>query len=284
MIVVTGATGNVGRPLVRALVREGEQVTAVARRLPGADRVAGARYLSADLADPEGLAPALEGAHALYLLVSGAGEGLDPDRILKAAAGAGVGRVVLQSSQAARTRPDSPSHDHLRVFEEALRGSGLEWTVLRPGGFASNAFAWAGPVRERREVRSPFGDVGLPVVDPVDIAEVAARVLRDGAHSGRALELTGPAAVTPRERAAAIADAIGAPVRFVEQTREEARAALLEFMPEVVADGTLAILGEPSQDERRVSPDVERVLGRAPRAFAEWARDNAAAFGGPAGD
>lgn len=285
MIVVTGATGNVGRPLVRALVREGEQVTAVARRTPGGgEGIEGARYRSADLADPEGLAPLLEGADALYLLVSGAGEGLDPGRILTTAASAGVGRVVLQSSQAAGTRPDSPSHDHLRVFEEAVRGSGMEWAVLRPGGFASNSFAWAGSVRGRREVHSPFGDVGLPVIDPVDIAEVAARVLLDGAHAGRVHELTGPAAVTPRERARAIGDALGAPVRFVEQTREEARAALLEFMPEVVADGTLAILGEPSEAERRVSPDAERVLGRAPRTFAEWARDNAAAFGGPAGD
>lgn len=285
MIVVTGATGNVGRPLVRALAREGERVTAVSRRAPReGEGVAGVRHRSADLADPEGLAPLLEGADALYLLVSGAGEGLDPGRILATAEKAGVGRVVLQSSQAARTRPDSPSHDHLRVFEEAVRGSGMEWAVLRPGGFASNAFAWAGPVRERREVRSPFGDVGLPVVDPVDIAEVAARVLRDGAHSGRFHELTGPAAVTPRERARAIGDALGVPVRFVEQTREEARAALLEFMPAVVADGTLAILGEPSEDERRVSPDAERVLGRAPRTFAAWARDNAAAFGAPGGE
>ena len=118
-----------------------------------------------------------------------------------------------------------------------------------------------------------MGESGKP-----DIAEVAATVLREDGHAGRVYELTGPAPTTPRERAAAIGAAIGTPVRFAEQTREEARAQMLGFMPEQVVEGTLAILGEPVDAERRVSPDVERVLGRAPRSFADWAGRNAAAF------
>ncbi|NUP63499.1 MAG: NmrA family transcriptional regulator, partial [Nonomuraea sp.] len=121
-------------------------------------------------------------------------------------------------------------------------------------------------------------DVGLPTIDPADIAEVAAAVLREDGHAGRTYVLTGPAPTTPRERAAAIGAALGEPVRFVEQTREEARAQMLGFMPEPVAEGTLAILGAPLDAERQVSPDVERVLGRAPRTFADWAARNAAVF------
>ncbi|HYN96748.1 MAG TPA: NAD(P)H-binding protein [Pilimelia sp.] len=276
MIVITGATGNVGRALVPALAAAGERVTAVSRG--PADLPSGVRHRPADLADPESLRSAFDGADALYLLVAGAGAHLNPRDILDVAKAGGVRRVVLQSSQAAGTRPASPSHAPLRAIEDAVRESGLDWTVLRPGGFASNAFAWAPQVRDQRTVAAPFGDVALPTIDPADIAAVAAVVLRDGRHAGRTYELTGPAPVSPRDRAAAIGGAIGAPVRFVEQSPAEARAQLLGFMPAPVVDGTLAILGAPTPAERRVSPDVERVLGRAPRTFADWARRNAAAF------
>ncbi|MGS2643421.1 NAD(P)H-binding protein [Streptosporangium sp. LJ11] len=276
MIVITGSTGNVGRVLVRALAEAGERVAAVSRR--PSDVPEGVTHHRADLADPQSLRPALDGADALFLLVAGAGEHLNPRGILDVARAAGVRRVVLQSSQAAGTRPESGSHAPLRALEDAVRRSGLEWTVLRPGGFDSNAFAWAETIRSRRTAAAPFGDVGLPVVDPADIAEVAAVVLRKGEHAGHTYELTGPAPITPRRRARAIGDALGTPVRFVEQSREEAREQMLRFMPEPVVDGTLAILGEPSAAEQRVSPDVERILGRAPRAFAEWARRNVGAF------
>ncbi|MGW7751887.1 NAD(P)H-binding protein [Streptomyces violaceusniger] len=280
MIVVTGATGNVGRPLVEALAAVGEQVTAVSRRPGGTELPEGVRHHQADLADPGSLRPALDGADALFLLF--AGELLTGERpvreLLETAGSAGVRRVVVLSSQAAETRPQAISHAPLRALEEAVRASGLDWTVLRPGGFGSNAFAWAESVRTRRTVAAPFGDVGLPVVDPADIAEVAAATLRGRGHAGRTYELTGPAPVAPRQQAQTIGDALGEPVRFTELSREQARAELLRFMPEPVADGTLDILGEPTAAEQRVSPDVERVLGRPPRAFADWAMRNIAAF------
>ncbi|MFI6506358.1 NAD(P)H-binding protein [Streptosporangium sp. NPDC050855] len=275
MIVVTGATGNVGRPLVRALAAAGEQVTAVSRH-PSDEIPEGVRHRRADITDVESLRPVLEGADALFLLIPGGGA--HPPDVLDAAKAGGVRRVVLLSSQGAGTRPRARSHDPLRAFEDAVRRSGLEWTVLRPGGFASNAFAWAPSIRSGRTAAAPFGDVGLPFVDPEDIAEVAAVVLREDGHDGRVYELTGPAPISPRERARFIGDALGEPVTFVEQSREEARAQMLGFMPEPVVDGTLDILSEPSDAERRVSPDVERVLGRPPRGFAHWVARNLAAF------
>jgi uncharacterized protein YbjT (DUF2867 family) len=281
MIVVLGATGNVGRPLVRALHEAGEDVTAVSRHVPD-DLPDGVRHRRADLADPETLRPALEGADALFLLVAGPllgrPEDLNPRDVLDVVKSAGVGRVVLMSSQGAGTRPAVQSHSHLRAFEDAVRESGLDWTILRPGGFDSNAFAWAGPVREHRTAAAPFADVALPFVHPSDIADVAAAALRDGVHTGRVYELTGPAAISPRERARVIGDTLGEPVTFVEQTRDEARAQMLAFMPEPVVDGTLDILGEPTAAECRVSPDVEKVLGRPARSFAEWAAGTIGAF------
>jgi uncharacterized protein YbjT (DUF2867 family) len=192
--------------------------------------------------------------------------------VLARARAAGVTRVVLLSTQGVGTGR------HPAVFEEAVQAPGLKWTVLRPAGFASNAFQWAESVRTRREVAAPFAEVALPVIDPEDIAAVAAAALLDASHEGRTYELTGPAAVSPRDQAAAIGEAVGEPVRFVPRTREEARAIMLGFMPPEVVDSTLAILGSPTPSEQSVSPDVEQVLGRPPKPFAEWAARFAGAF------
>ncbi|MCM2410912.1 NAD(P)H-binding protein [Streptomyces sp. RKAG290] len=272
MIVVTGATGNVGRTLVRILTGAQVPVTAVARHITDADVPPGVRAVAADLARPAGLHAAFAGADALFLLVAGE----DPDGILAAAKAAGVRRVVLLSSQGVETRPEA--YRHPGRFEEAVRESGLDWTVLRSGGMAANAFAWAESIRTRREAAAPFADVALPFVDPDDVAAAAAAVLHGDPHPGATYTLTGPAGTTPRERAAAIGAALGEPVRFTEQTRAQAHELMARFMPLPVVEGTLAILGEPTEGERRVSPDTERLLGRAPGTFAAWAERNAAAF------
>ncbi|MCY1136669.1 NAD(P)H-binding protein [Actinoplanes sp. Pm04-4] len=277
MIVVTGATGNVGRSLVSILAASGTAVTPVSRGRRPVAVPDGVRHRRADLEDPESLGMALAGADAMFLLVEGAGAGLDGSEIVRVATAAGVKRIVLQSSQAVGTRPGTASHAPLHVIEEQVRRSGLGWTILRPGGFASNTFAWAGSVRSGRTVAAPFGDVGLPVVDPDDIAGVAAIALHGG-HDGRTYELTGPALSTPRQRAADLAAALGEPVRFVEQSPDEARRQMLAFMPPPVVEGTLAILGAPTGSEQRVSPDVTEVLGRPPQPFAEWAARNIDVF------
>ncbi|MFI1421623.1 SDR family oxidoreductase [Streptomyces sp. NPDC020731] len=280
MFVVTGATGNVGRELVRALAADGERVTATSRAISAADVPEGVRHLRADLTDADSLREVFDGADALFLQNGGASAHLlNPHGILDAAKAAGVGRVVLLSSQGVVTRPRSASHGRVaRAIEDAVRQSGADWTILRPGGFHSNALAWAEPVRTRRTVAAPFGDVGLPTIDPADIADVAAVTLRGAGHNGRAYELTGPALTTPRQRAEAIGEAIGEPVRFVGQTREEARAQMRQFMPEEVVDTTLDILGAPTPEELRAGLAVEDVTGRPPRTFADWARRHAALF------
>jgi uncharacterized protein YbjT (DUF2867 family) len=274
-IAVTGATGNVGSALVSILTAAGHDVAAISRHPGTTERDhAGIRPFAGDLADPSTLAPAFDGAESLLLLVAGD----DPYPILDVAKRAGIGRVVLLSSQGAGTRPASYSHPV--AFEDAVRGSGLAWTVLRPSGFATNAYQWVPGIRGARTLEAPFPDVALPVVDPADIAAVAAAVLSgaSGAAEGRTLELTGPAAVSPRDQAAAIGAAIGEPVRVVELARDEALARMSAMMPAAVADATLDILGEPSPDEARVSPDLERLLGRPGGSFAAWAERNASVF------
>lgn len=273
MIVVTGATGNVGRTLVRTLAASGHEVTAVSRHITDADVPPGVHAVAADLGAPEGLDAALRGAKALFLLVAGD----EPAEVLARAKAAGVTRVVLVSSQGVGTRPGG-AYAHAAGFEQAVAASGLRHTILRSGGMNSNAFAWVEPIRAQRLAPAPFGEVGLPFVDPDDVAAVAAAVLTQDGHDGATYVLTGPAATTPRQRAAAIAEAIGETVTFVEMTPEQAREQMARFMPPAVVDGTLAILGEPTAEEQTVSPDVERVLGRPAAPFSAWAERNAAAF------
>jgi uncharacterized protein YbjT (DUF2867 family) len=280
MIVVTGATGNVGRPLVAALAAAGHAVTAVARgataALPRTE--GGVVGVRADVTDVRNLEPALAGARALCLIVPGAGSDIDGSTLMHAATDAGVRRVVLLSSQAAGTRSGSISHAPFAMLEEAVRASGLEWTILRPGGFASNANAWAASIREQRTVFAPYADVALPIIDPLDVADVAAVALNEDGHAGRTYELTGPELTTPRDRTKAIAAALGEQLELVELSHEQARQQLLTLMPEPVADGTLEILGQPTPQEQQVSGDVAEVLGRPGYSFADWAARNAAAF------
>jgi uncharacterized protein YbjT (DUF2867 family) len=278
MIVVTGATGNIGRPLTQALTEAGQQVTAVSRH--SAPMPNGVRHLEADLANPAELKPALVGAEALFLLLSGdmhAAE-YNPADLIAEAEAAGVRRVVLLSSQGVVTRPFGPTRIAMLELEDTLRESGLEWAILQPGGFASNALWWAESVRANGLVAAPFGGVGVPIVDPADIAAVAAACLVDDRHAGSVYQLTGPEVITPRRQAAAIADALGSPVRFHELTRDEARTAMSQTMPAELADDTLDILGAPNPAELRISPDIQHVLGRDPHPFSAWAARNIAAF------
>ncbi|MFE6857942.1 SDR family oxidoreductase [Nocardia sp. NPDC057668] len=280
MIVVTGATGNVGGIVVNLLAQGGEKVVAVSRGELPVNLPEGVEHRRGDVGDTASLAAAVAGADTLFLLIAGEQlvSGPDPREVLEVVAAQGVRRVVLLSSQGAVTRPDSPGYARLLAFEKALAASDLEWTVVRPGGFASNSFAWIEPVRTQRVVPAPFGDVGLPVVVPFDIAAVAVEALRADGHHGRAYTVTGPAVVTPREQAEALSAALGEPVRFVELTPEQARTELLKFMPESVADHTLSILGSPTEAEQQVSPDVELVLGRPATGYADWAKYVADAF------
>ncbi|WP_431955345.1 SDR family oxidoreductase [Nocardia lijiangensis] len=280
MIVVTGATGNIGRSLVPLLAAAGAQVTAVSRGVGDVALPEGVRHVAADLADPASLSPALAGAEALFLLITGEQlmAGPDPEDVLGVVADAGVRRVVFVSSLGTQTRPEAAGYDRIRAYEKAIQASDMEWTILRPGGFFSNTYAWAESVRAENVVAAPFGSVGLPSVDPADIAAVAAAALREDEHAGRIYTLTGPALSTPREQAAALGAALGAEVRFVELSPAQAREGMLRFMPEAVADHTLEILGAPTPGELLISTDIEKVLGRPASAYAEWAERNRAVF------
>lgn len=262
MILVTGATGNVGRELVHQLVDLGEEVRGLSRSGP----------VQGDLNDPSSLGPALDGVSALFLLSGYPG-------VVEAARAAGVTRVVLMSGSSAETRDlDNAIARYMIASEEEVRSSGLEWTVLRPRTFMSNTLQWAPQLAAGDVVRAPWPDVAVATVDPADIAAVAAQALIGTRHLGQVYPVTGPAAWQPRERVALLGTALGRPLRYEPQPDDEARAEMLTTMPPEYVDAFFDFFSEGKLDESEVFPTVREVAQRPPRTFEEWARANAAKF------
>ncbi|RCV56033.1 SDR family oxidoreductase [Marinitenerispora sediminis] len=276
MILVTGATGNIGRELVRQLHAEAAvPLRALTRDPARAAFPDGVEAVEGDLASAASLKPALEGVRSLFL-IPGAGAEAE---IIEAARHAEVRHVVLVSSITVQTHPHLPATRTNLAAERALRDSGLGWTVLRPTQFASNALWWAESIRAYRTVHAPFGDVGLPAIHPADIAAVARVALTEPGHEGRTYPLTGPERVTPREQVAAIAAALGEAVSFVGISREEAQRSMAAFLGPETADAVLDLMGGDVNDGLLAVHDtVPSVTGTPGRSFREWAAQNAEAF------
>lgn len=268
MILVTGATGNVGGALAALLTESGLPFRALTRNVNNPAIPSGMPVVAGDLTAPETLPAAFAGVESLFLVRTG-----NEAAVLAEAERAGVRRVVFLSSLAAHTRPASMiGGGHLQA-EQLVAESRLQWTILRPGLLASNTRLWAHMVRELGEVHAPFAEVGLPAIHPADIAAVTLAVLGGEGHAGQIYTLSGPELVTPVQRAQALADALGRPLPFKEIDIEEARRQLTPFMPEPIADETLALTGSPLPEELPVLPTVQQLVGRPAKTFSDWARD-----------
>ncbi|MGW4244296.1 NAD(P)H-binding protein [Nocardia sp. NPDC004722] len=281
MFLVTGATGTVGRAVVDQLLAAGHPVRAVTRRPEAADLPAGVEVVRADLGDPGSLPAAVSGVRAVFLSTAGPEIPTHDANLARAAAAAGVERIVKLSSgragDAAATDPIPAWH---RAGEDAVRASGPDWTMVRPMGFMSNALHWAYSVREFGSVRAPFGQGRIAVVDPRDIAAVAVAALTEPGHAGQIYTVTGPQALSPGEQTDALAEILGRALRFEEISPEQARADLLRFGVEPEMAGAIMALRATALESFTsvVHPTVELVTGRSPRTFQEWAFDNQAAF------
>ncbi|MEV7073963.1 NAD(P)H-binding protein [Streptomyces sp. NPDC093990] len=276
MFLVTGATGNVGAELVRALAASGERVRAVSRAGRSEGLPAGVAAVAGDLNRPETVRDALDGVHGLFLMPGYGGQG----QILKDARAAGVRRVVLLSGLSAATGDrDNAVAGYLLAAEDAVRESGLDWTFVRPTSFMTNAFRLADQVRKGDTVRVPFPDVRTTDIDPYDIAQVALRALVSEELAGRVLEVTGPQALLPADRVRILGEVLGRDLHAVGLGHEEARAEMeASGMPKPYVDAFFGFFADGTLDESVVRPTVEEITGRPPRTFTEWARDHLEAF------
>ncbi|MFJ2901270.1 NAD(P)H-binding protein [Streptomyces sp. NPDC087212] len=289
MILVTGATGNVGRGVVDLLLARGLKVRAVTRD-PAPGRIPdGAEVVTGDLlTDPAGLDDALDGVDAVFLnaaaFLHGGDGGTPAATFLRLARKRGVGRVVLLTSGTVQADVPADLQANVigrmhRVVEEAVETSGLGWTLLRPGEFMANSLDWAPQIRAADVVRAPYGDARWAPVHERDIADVAVHVLTTDGHLGTVYELTGPETLTYHERARLIGEAVGRPVRLAEITPDRARSAMIVAgVPAPVADTLLALTATGVDRPEEISPTVRELTGALGRTFAQWARENKAAF------
>ncbi|MFI6245461.1 NAD(P)H-binding protein [Streptomyces sp. NPDC051016] len=281
MILVMGATGTTGGEVVRQLAARGTKVRALTRDPARAQLPPGVEAVPGHHRDPASVAAAMAGAEAAFLVGVFGPDDSEHDRALPAAArAAGVRRLVKLSGIGCGDPAVGPVGTWHMAGEQAVRDSGLEWTVLRPSAFASNTLGWAPAVRSGGPVPNLSGAGGQGVVDPRDVAEVAVAALldarHDGRHAGRTYTLTGPEVLSVPDQAAVLAGILGRPVGTRELTSDEARAHLRTLG----LDDTFVDASEQSRafvqrgGNEVVTDDVPRLLRRPARTYREWAMDH----------
>jgi len=294
MILVTGATGNVGRNVVSNLLDAGAAVRALTRNPANVGLPSAAQVVRGDLSKPGTLKTALTGVETVFLVW--------PFPTAKAAASVlevvamHASRIVYLSSLSVRDeiqrQADPISAFHAEI-ERLIEQSGMQWTFLRPSGFATNTLIWAPQIRAGDVVRWPYGAARRSLIDERDIAATAARMLLDQQDAGAKHLLTGPQAISQLEQMEAIGEAIGRPLRYQEIPPAGARFALLNAwgVPKVatrllprralvrqMADGALATLAATVTNPELVTSTVQAITGAPAHTFREWAHEHATQF------
>jgi uncharacterized protein YbjT (DUF2867 family) len=266
-IVVTGATGNVGRPLVAELVTAGARVRAVTRTPKTAGFPSGVEVVGS-------AADALPGASAVFLNSRALGEHL-PDVVTQCVE-AGVTKLVALSAINAdddfSRQPSRFRGDRNKEVEQLSVESGLAWVSLRPAVFATNfAGMWSAQIRAGDVVAGPYAEASsAPIVDS-DISAVAARALLTDDLVGQRIPLTGPQAFTNSELVGVIGDVLGRSLQYREAPNDLVRQRFvgLGFTADF-ADAYIAMLAETLDKPALVTHDVEKILGRPATPFAQW--------------
>ncbi|MFW5416750.1 NAD(P)H-binding protein [Nocardiopsis sp. CNT-189] len=286
MILVTGATGNVGGQAVRQLHAAGESVRALVRTPGKAAFPEGVEEVVGDLSDPASLEGAFNGADAVFLVWPLFGAETAP-AVIEAAAHHTEQVVYLSSAgvdDAALEQGDAINDFHGQI-ELLLARSGLRWTAVRGGGFASNDLGWAERVRQgATSIATPFPGAVRSVVHEGDLAAAAVHVLTapDGGkrHDGKKYTVTGPEILSEAERIAIVGETVGRPIGAEPMPLDEARAELIASgLPAEYADGILEAHAEfaaPGHTEELHT--VQELTGEAPRTYRQWVADHLADF------
>jgi uncharacterized protein YbjT (DUF2867 family) len=279
VILVTGATGHVGRQVVSQLLGTGAAVRAVVRHPDSVSLPGGVEVAQGDLSVPTTLDTCLQGVEAVFLLWPGLP--IDIASAVLDAVSKHARRIVYLSSLSVRddfAEPPDPITALHADLEQMVERSGLEWTVLRSSGMATNTLGWAQQIRAEGVVRWPYGAAARSLIHEGDIASVAVRVLQSPGHGGAKYPLTGPEALTHLEQVESIRKVIGRTLRYEEISREAARQQLRTYWPPALVDGALDAWASFVSEAEVVTHMVEEVTGTPARSFHQWAIDHESGF------
>ncbi|OCB50901.1 nucleoside-diphosphate sugar epimerase [Mycobacterium vulneris] len=266
-ILVTGATGNVGRPLVTELVHAGARVRAVTRNPESAG-------LPPDAELVRSAADGMAGASAVFLNSRALGRELAATVDLARAAG--VRRLVALSAINAddddSRQPSRVRGDRNREVEQLAAASGLEWISLRPTVFASNfAGMWAAQIRAGEVVNGPYASASTAVIADADVSAVAAAALLTDDLVGQRIPLTGPQALTNTELVDTIGRVLRRPLRYREVPTDVVRQRFVDLgFPAAFAGAYMGLLADTVDRPALVTHEVDKILGRPATAFADW--------------
>lgn len=274
-IVVTGATGNVGRPLVADLRAAGARVRAVTRQ----PRPAG---FPPDVEVFDSVTEARPGASAIFLNSRALGGQLEA--VVADCGRAGVSKLVALSAINAdddvSRQPSRFRGDRNREVEQLAVDSGLPWVSLRPSVFASNfAGMWSAQLRAGDVVAGPYAAASTAPIVETDIAAVAAQALLTDDLVGQRIPMTGPQTFTNSELVEAIGTVLGRPLQYLEVPAAAVRQRFLGLgFGAGFADAYIAMLAESLDKPALVTHDVEKILGRPAIAFSQWVAEHRGVF------
>ncbi len=274
-IVVTGATGNVGRPLVSALATAGAPVRAVTRQPETAGFPDSVEAVSSAL-------DALSGASAVFL--NSRALGSDLADVVALARRSGVAKLVALSAINAddefSRQPSRFRGDRNKEVEQLAVDSGLAWVSLRPAVFASNFVGmWSAQVRAGDVVGGPYAAASAAPIVETDIAAVAAQALLTDDFVGQQIPLTGPQAFTNSELVEIIGTVLGRPLRYLEVPPDVVRQRFIGLgLGAEFADAYTAMLADALDKPALVTREVEKITGRPATTFAQWVADHRELF------
>jgi uncharacterized protein YbjT (DUF2867 family) len=271
MIVVTGATGNVGRPLVSELAAAGAEVRAVTREPETAGFPDGVQTVSS-------AADALAGASAVFLNSRALGDELA--NVVALARRSGVTKLVALSAINAdddfSRQPSRFRGDRNKEVEQLAVDSGLDWVSLRPAVFASNFVGmWSAQILAGDVVGGPYAAASAAPIVETDIAAVAAQALLTDEFVGQQIPLSGPQAFSNSELVEIIGTVLGRPLRYLEVPPEVVRQRFIGLgLGAKFADAYTAMLAETVDKPALVTREVEKITGRPATTFAQWISDH----------
>ena len=283
MILVTGATGTVGKELVNALTSRGEQVRAMVRDPAKAASTLGqgVEIVQGDFGNPDTFDAALKDVEKVFLLSPPSPQmGEQQGKFVEAAKQAGVQQFVRLSILPAD--PNSPvaiGRWHGEADQHVI-DSGISYTVLRPAYFMQNQLMSAATIASQGAIYGMVGDGKVGHIDARDVSEIAATVLTSGGHEGKIYPLTGSESLSMSEVATRLSSVLNKEVKYVDVAPEQVKAAITGMgAPEFLADGHLelyTLISEGKAD--MVTPMAKEILGREPRTLDQFAKDFATAF------